>query len=312
MLLIWARHDAGTVVSWTAAYLVFVVRHATGIALDTSSLPVFEGWRFEPGWSPTSFLGYRYWVTLPALLPLAAGPAAAFLWVLTRRKRTHRADVERGYVLAVAALVVLFGLWFLAVDPTQWGRHLLPAVYASLALATYCVVSAWRSRASGSAAAGTVALVACVAIAALVLGRTRAYAQHEGWHLSHSKTCRGPTVVAPPCWQDKALTMVSSLTVELCDIHGRAFDEDCMKENRRAFLARAGALADQYSGDPEIVATAGYVVLFVEQWAYADEREFFEDLSSLLCEGQRSAIAAYFEAAGAPVDGLLARCDERS
>jgi len=309
MALIWLRHDTRTLLGWCAANVSFVVEHAAGheLALDTGG--GLEGWRFDPGWpEPTSFLSWSPDVTLPSLVPLALGPLAYIvLVVLARRGSIRVLPRESAYLASAVAAVSAFACWFLAFDPTQWGRHLMPALYVSVAVAVYCVTTMWQQL-TVPVPIRALAPIAYAVMIATGGAHARAYADEVSGQGSYSRTCRGHDVLGPPCWQGAAAHAVSELVQELCALPGGSFDESCVRDERTELLRRAAAVASVAPTDPATAHEAGYMVLFVQRWAYLDEADFIADLAPLLCAGNNPELRRYLEEAALDVSTISRDC----
>lgn len=320
MALIWLRYDATTVLGWILANAAFVVRHASGHALDVQGLPVLPGWRFEPQWPETSFLHMGSHVTLRSLLPLALGPTVRLVhaWLAATGRLEVAPNVRR--VLDLACLtVVAFAVWFLGFDPTQWGRHLLPAIYVSLAVAVYCTAdlatglgaraptrAATQRGSRAVEASAAVLLTAAVGYAGLYTVRSD---QVDPWRPSYAKTCHaGGDLLQPPCSQERAREIIAGLTRDVCGYADRAFDQQCMRDRAQAFFARAVEVSRTDSGNPTWVYAGAYILLFVQGWAYHNEQRFLEDVTPAVCSQPNPLFREYLEQAGMDLDRILAGC----
>ncbi len=299
MTLIWLRHDARTVVGWAGAYLVFVTKHVADISLEPSALPGFTGWQFAPGWSPASFLSYGSAVTRPALIPLGVGPAVFLVYLAADYLGDKRTGwPEHAYLSAVTLAVTLFGIWFLTADPTQWGRHLLPAIYVSAALGIHCSLRLWSWMPRSPLLSRSLGLVLAAGVTAAAYQRTATMVEEVGWKASYAKACHGPAVTQPPCWQDRAQNAIFRLTQELCGLDQARFDEVCMEQNGAQYLARAADLARANLADPGTVATAGYMMVYVQRWSYSTLDSFLRDLQPLTCRHDDALLRLYLRETG--------------
>jgi hypothetical protein len=167
MGVIWIRYDTRTLAGWVFTQVVFVVRHSTDLTLPLSGLPTLPGWGFRPAWGADNFfLAYPLSATLPFLAPIAIGLMLlgcrlmlAVLGVLALSAR------ERRVLIAGGAVVALFVIWFLAFDPTQWGRHLLPAVYVAIGLGLYSTTTIVTQAGVWSGTAKAIAVAICIGVA---------------------------------------------------------------------------------------------------------------------------------------------------
>jgi len=310
-LLIWARYGIATVAAWTHAYVVFVVRHAVGISLGYAESGPFKGWRFEPGWGDQpSFLSHQSDVVVAIVVPLLSGVVAVPLWAAARgRARAAVTRRELPYVVALLAVIAVFAAWFFSgSDPTQWERHLLPAIYTSIAIAAYCTLDSARALDVGATTRQGAAIVACSTLALAVATHAAAEVARFRGQTSYARTCRGTNAMAPPCKQERATALIEQMTRDICNLADRPWDEACMKRDRALFLDRATALARERADDPETVYTAAYVAVFLEQWAYRDDRTFTADLGPRLCTLHNDLLWSYFERAGADVVAMKAAC----
>jgi len=313
MSIVWLSTDTATLLAWSSSYVVFVVHHSTGIHL--AWLPVMQGWDFDPGWISAPFLSWGPAFFLPALVPLALAPLALVAYgVLMRRGTVRSTGRDATYLFVTGAMVTAFGAWFLAVDPTQWGRHLLPGIYVSVALALYCALDVWRQLPPRSQARRRYALVACASMAVLsALSATRIadYVERMHWKASYAKTCRGNAVLEAPCMQDGALFEIVTLAREVCDITGDPFDpaEQCMTRERTELLGRAMQLARQ-TGDPrETIYRGGYMTLLIQSYNYPFEDDFVADFTPLTCAPMDSMLRDYLESAGLDIARFKQSCD---
>jgi hypothetical protein len=311
MGLIWRAYDLATVLDWTRANAVFVVRHATGVPLDYASSGAFKEWRFEPGWGPQApFLSHSRNVTLPTVIPLLAGIAALPFWLAARNAaRVPLGRNERAYLAALFAIITVFTIWFFSgTDPTQWQRHLLPAIYASIAIAAYCTLDTVRALGIGPRWRQALGLAACTVLLWYVGPHVADEVERFGWQASYARACSGTNVLRPPCQQDSALKTLEEWTRDICQLADRPWDQDCMQRKRTLFLDRAVEIAAAHSADPPKQYAAAYIPVFIEQWAYSGEREFNADLGPRLCTLASPLVWSYFEETGADVAAMKAAC----
>jgi hypothetical protein len=299
MSIIWLQYDLETLVRWSVSYVTFAFTHSTGLEMDT---PGLQGWRFSPGWPEAqSLLRYSSDITLPYLIPLALAPLFVAGHALLRRGRMLRSTLRKRYFLTAALVAVaVVSLWFFALDPTQWGRHLMTAVYVSIAISVYCAADIWQQEALPRASVIGVVVV-CFAF---VVYRTTADVierqRSEGWKMSFAATCHGLDLVRPPCRQDEARQLIAA---ECGD------NFTCIQERREQFLRQAQALAEGSDATLGAAYTAGFLVILVQHECYSDRREFERDFGPLLCAADDPVFRSYLEEAGLEVAALLRRCE---
>jgi hypothetical protein len=302
MSVIWLRHDLGTLASWCLSYINFAFTHSTGVEVD---LPGLQGWRFSPGWPEAmSLLSYSRDITLPYLLPLASGPLLLAGHALLRARGVLRSTPRERYFLnATVAAIGMLSLWFFVFDPTQWGRHLMTAVYVSIVLATYCFADIWKQKAVPSVAC----TLAVVGLGAFVVYESAADVLDEqrstGWKMSFASTCHGLDLVHPPCRQDDARQLIAA---ECGD------NVTCIQERRRDFLHRAKTLLEGVPETEGTPYTAAFLVIYVQHNAYTERDEFENDFRPVLCSVDHAVFRKYLEEAGFDVAGILRECDSRN
>jgi hypothetical protein len=241
MAVIWIRHDFQTLLAWCFSFVAFVAKHSASVALN--DLPTFPGWTFDPNWHNQAFLDGPWTYVRAYVIPLyIAGGALAAHTVLRFAGVVRPSRRETFFLLAVvAALAVTVG-WFFALDPTQWGRHLMPSVYVAVALAVYCAADVWRRvPPRGRAVVGPV-LYAGLLVGSFYTSRYALdYTEFWSWQASYSRTCRGGDVLSPPCSQNDAITLLTKWAGEICPGTRDPFHpgDHCMSDERTRFLARA-------------------------------------------------------------------------
>jgi len=297
MGVIWLRYDFHTLIGWCSANVVFVVKHTT--SMELSGWPTPERWRFDPQWGPASFLRWGNEIVAAALIPLSLGPVALGGRSFLQHRGRLQSDPRDTPVLVAALItVVLSAIWFLAFDPTQWGRHLLPAIYVSVAIALYCAVDIWQAVGMRSAALKVVGL-AMYGLALFVASRDAlSYIQSVYWKASYAAVCEGVDVLQTPCRQDQALGYISELMQERCGLSQRAPDSACMMEHRLAFLSHARKVMEATPDDSVVAASAGYMVVILQHWAYDKETAFRDDFSSVMCPESNGSFREYLRRAG--------------
>lgn len=303
LALVAMRHDLATATGWLGAAFVFVTRHATGLALEPSVLPGYEGWRFEPTWTPASFLARGSRTTIPILLPLALGPLAYLASQIADRLRDRPSNPLQHVCVSVMTLAVcIFGVWFLLLDPTQWTRHLLPASYVSLAVATVLARRQWNELRLSTAVSAAFGLVLVAAVAVLASRHSAKLLVRASNQASYASACRGGDVTVPPCRQDGALAELAKVTKDTCGARRPAIDQACLREHRARLLEHAAKLARAHSSDPGAVTMAGYMMVFVQRWAYPDTGSFLADLRPLTCRQADALLRLYLRQTGLAVE----------
>jgi hypothetical protein len=301
MVLIWLRYDAATLGPWLVAQVAFVARHAFGVSIPLTPAGRFAGWRFEPDWPDASFFSYAAFTVIPTLLTLAVGPLTLALSHLADAPGRERPPMLRMHLRAGVAVAVLFGVWFLLFDPTQWDRHLLPAIYGSAAMAAYCALEIAGTQSRVARRMRALALPACAAITLIVAAI--AVITFPGLsEPSYARACRGDRVIEPPCFQDRAVALMSDWDQELC-----GGQQECVRQRREVFLDRAIALGRTVN-DPPTVYTGGYLVLLLRQLAYTTRSSFLHDLTPHFCAHDDGLLWSYLAHAGVDLKELRRGC----
>jgi hypothetical protein len=308
------RYDVATAAQWCTTQLAFVAKHSTGRALSLGGDLLLPGWRFDPQWTARSFLRLPGPALIAATWPLFVGPLGVALWLSHRgacRDRAHGPDPAMS--LAVLLAVGALALWFFAFDATQWGRHLLPAVYASLGLLVVAAGALWVGGSRVSRAGALALLGIMVAAAWSGAERSRAFESMHAWKPSYAGGCRGPQVLSLPCMQDEALVQLALVTAEACGPSSVALDQMCLRLHAQACLGRARELVALSPGIESDADTAAYMVSLLSYYAYREPGHFLDDLALAVCDqpgGASAGAYAFLGRIGIDQQALARRCDE--
>jgi hypothetical protein len=283
MVVIWLRYDTQTLVAWCFSYVTFVAKH--GAAVSLRGLPTYSGWAFDPAWDNQTFLSGGWEYVRTYLIPL--GVAALALAVHTTLRLFGVVRPSRRATVFLLATVVALGIefiWFFAFDPTQWGRHLMPALYVAIALGAYCLADIRRNTTTRRWQRIAWA-VAVLAVSIASVRYVADYVEFNRWHASYSRSCRGLGVLRPPCSQNDAIKLIAEWTRELCHTERNPFDpaEPCMSNERARFLARAVAVLEHPDRTGPEVHAAMYTIIVLQNYNYHRRREFLEDFLPLVC-----------------------------
>jgi hypothetical protein len=309
MGIIWLRYDLGTVAHWAACDLAFVTKHVTGITISAVTFPGIRGCTVPANWGNVApFVYYSPSVVIPTLIAVAVGPLIVLGRIyLARRDAVALSTREMRFTAAGAVAVVLFAAWFVAMDPTQWGRHLLPAVYASLGLTFYCVADIWqalpgRARVLQYGVGGAfVVTVGCCAWEIVD------YFELMHWRMSYAKTCARGNVLNPPCQQDAAVAMMWDPGSALYVPPG--CDPQCFQDVKRRAVAQAEALLKDERGSTDEITTVGYALISLEHnRLYSDDTRFIEDFAPIICS-ESAGFRRYLETAGLDAAQVSRQCD---
>jgi hypothetical protein len=210
---------------------------------------------------------------------------------------------ERCFLAAATAMTVAFTAWFLLADPTQWGRHLWPALFVSTGTALYCLAEIWRQILGGKPALRYLALALYAVLIYASATQALQYIESNRWLASYSRPCRGLDVLSPPCRQDEAMALIAEVMDpdvhqprgDLCRTSPGVFDGRCLKEH---LIARIEAAVRQpWRREADVVAV-GYAIIFLQHRIYPDEAEFEADYRPILCAPVPAALERYFEESG--------------
>jgi hypothetical protein len=279
--------------------MAFVVKHATDV--QVGALPVYEGWSFDPDWKASPLLSHGWRNTVSYVWPLIAGGILFATYLTLRARRRITSSLPETLILVAVSTALAIGLaWFFLVDPTQWGRHLMPMIYVAMALGLYCAAEICRSVPRTGRAAAWSGVLVCAAV--LVAGgfayaSTRSYVASEGWKVSYAKTCRATPPLMPPCHNGDALNLVDALAKEWCGPETRAFSptDYCKVKNRDRFVAHAiETLADPTASE-KTVHTAGYLIALIQSYDYPVRDDFLEDLAPLVCGRREEPLLSRLE-----------------
>jgi hypothetical protein len=286
MALIAVRYDVDTLEHWVFSYVTFVAKHAADVRV--MELPVYQGWRFDPAWNAMPLLGFGWRETWSYLGPLVVGwSGSRRLRVVARRRVLVRLSPRRSFSQAACAAAAMAVTWFFTLDPTQWGRHLMPAIYVSVFVALYCGGEIYRSVAAKPAAAivvGALAYAAVLTGAYYAYSVTRDYAASNHWRISYSRNCRG-NVLEPPCQNNDTLDLIEKLGKEWCGPDTQMFSptDYCKGNNRRRVVEHAIDIL----GDPEapkrLLHDGGYLLTLIQVYDYQTRESFLDDFGSVVC-----------------------------
>ena len=291
-LLIWAsliflRYDASTLIGWASSYLNFVGKHTAELSI--SSLPTPSEWRFDPDWSHNNpFMSWGWNFTGPYLIPLALSLTVIALYALFSISGHIRSGTREQHLFWAAVVgMTIEVVWFFAIDPAQWGRHMMPGLYLAIALALYSSVKIWES--STRSTLGITVGSAIVGLSILISGYVSAtstsnYTSTRHWKGSYAKTCKGRNVTQAPCKNQEALKLIHQLAVEFCDSEN-PFDanDQCMFKERKRFLERGLQVLANPDAEQASIDNAGYMILLIQSYNYLFEDEFISEFGSLIC-----------------------------
>jgi hypothetical protein len=306
MGLIWVSRDAGTLVRWLFTQATFVLRHSSDLSLPLRQLPTLTGWRFEPAWgADQSFLAYPLSATLPFLAPIAIGLALlACLLLLARTGASHLSARERRVLIAGGAVTPAFVFWFLAFDPTQWGRHLLPAAYVAIGLGFYSITAIVTQPRAWAAVARRLTISVCFGAALWSCVQVSEDIRAHHWRSSYSRSCDGRDLSAPPCMMTDALRVLQPLLEDICPHVGDNINDVCLIDERARFVeALLNPLRAEHD-DRVRDMNAAYLLKFFQVRAYRDWHDYQADLRPLACGESDARLRERLAAEGIDVSRL--------
>jgi hypothetical protein len=217
----------------------------------------------------------------------------------------------------VAALAAAIG-WFFAFDPTQWGRHLMPAVYVAVAVGVYCLADVRRASALLRHPYVERVLYAALVVAIFFPARAALdYSEFWGWQASYARTCRAGDVLSPPCSQNDGLRLITQWAGDICHT-ANPFDpgDHCMSDDRAKFLARAVEELENPATPERQVYSAMYSIVVIQYYTYQrrplgvlNEEDFLADFAPLVCGKSGGVLYDRLAAGGMNVDAVRKACD---
>jgi len=311
MALIVVRYDFATLGHWMFSYVTFVAKH--GADVQVAELPVYEGWRFSPDWHAMPlFRDWRDGVSYVG--PIIAAGVALVVYVALRLAGLVRSTLRDALLLAAVCVALTAAVtWFFTLDPTNWGRHLMPAIYVAIAVLLYCGAEIYRSVRTVRFAQVAVGLVAYSAVLAggyYAYAATRTYADAVGWKPAYSPTCRGTEVLAPPCLNNDTLNLIDELGKEWCGPATQMFSPNdyCKSSNRRRIVAHAVDVLADADAHERLVSTNAYLLTLIVFYDYEWRREFLADLGPLICRRPKEPLSRRLNALGLDDATLAEAC----
>ena len=293
VLVMSVRYGPTALPNWIERYLFVIRYHADGNMWGNAS-PFLQG--------PTGLL-------LTTFLALAAGPLAllAHTWLRPREER-NPASARLWMLTAGAGVAVIVTVWFIAFDVTQNARHLLPAMYVSMAIAVYCVADVWRGVRRRKPVLTRVATALSLGVLVWICVTLIEHRAEQNWRMSYAETCRGPALLVPPCQQDLALWLTYDPKSDLRSPPSSC-DNECFAEFKQKVFSHGRRLMDERAAEAELY-TAAYLMLLLQQnTLYQDESGYARDVEPILCAAGSDVYRRYLTEAGLDVAGIVSRCE---
>jgi hypothetical protein len=315
MALIVVRYDFATLEHWMSSYVTFVAKHAADVRI--ADLPVYENWRFDPPWTDVPLLSFGWPVTARYVGPLVVGAAAVVIYALLRVAGVVRSTLTETCLLVGASAAGAAAVtWFFTLDPTQWGRHLMPSIYVSVFVALYCVSEIYRTLAARPIVAAFIWVLAYAAVltgAYYAYGVTRDYAASNYWRLSYAQACRGSNVLLPPCQNNDTLDLVEKLGKEWCgpDTHMFSPTDYCKGNNRKRIVEHAVDILADANAPERLVHTGGYLLTLIQVYDYENRESFMDDFAPIVCGRPADPLHARLRTLGVDEKTLAEVCTPR-
>jgi hypothetical protein len=311
MALIVVRYDFATLEHWVFSYVTFVVKHAADV--QVAQLPVYEGWRFNPDWHAMPL--FRDWRDgLSYVGPIIAAGVALVAYVMLRVAGVVRSSVRDTLLLAAVSIALAAAVtWFFTLDPTNWGRHLMPAIYVAVAVLLYCGAEIYRSVRTVRFAPVVVGVIAyaCVLTGSYyAYAATRNYVDTVGWKPAYSPTCRGPAVLDPPCFNNETLNLIDALGKEWCGPATQMFSptDYCKVNNSQRIVAHAIDVLADPDAHERLVHTNAYLLTLIIYYDYLERERFLADLGPLICRRPKEPLHERLNALGLDEATLAEAC----